>query len=108
MSTAVGPLGSTRFSMRSCGAPGLDVVDRTVPAPHRAVVQPKLTQARHTPLCKGGIGILGLQRRKQRRKEPHDIVEELDGIVDPPVAQPDARRSTRPDLFGTARVEQLL
>jgi len=82
-------------------APGLDVVDRTVPAPHCAVVQPKLTQARHASRFKGGIGILGVQRRKQRRKQPYEVVKELHGVVDPAVAKPDAGRAIKSETADT-------
>jgi hypothetical protein len=71
-------------------------------------MQPKLTQARGAPGLQGGIGILGVQRRKQRRKEPNQVVKELHRAIDPAVAEPDARRCACPGLPAAAGVEQLL
>ena len=57
----------------------LHVVDRAVPAPDGAVVQPQVVQRRHPPAVQLVERVGRLDQRQQRRHPAHVVVEDLQG-----------------------------
>ena len=96
VSATVGPAASRRFSTRRCGHAVGDVVDRTVPAVDRAVVELELVEGR------GAAGLEHLERvllvgdGQQRREVADVLLEEVEHRGDPPLAEP----HPRPDALG--------
>ena len=89
MSTAVGPGRQHPVLHAHVRHAVGDVVDRPVPAPDRAVVQPQLVELRHPARGQLGhrVGVLG--DRHQRREVAAVLREQVEDRGDPPLPEPD-------------------